>query len=104
MKSKPVEYHPGARLDIIEAFDWYELHEAGLGGRFHSALTEAERFVRGNPQLGRLYDFGTRRWSLKVFPYTLIYSDEPETMLIAAVAHYSRSPDYWRFPACKRWR
>ena len=95
MRLKPVELHPGARLDAIEAFDWYELHEAGLGERFQSALAEAEDFVRRNPQLGNPHKFGTRRWRLKVFPYILIYSDEPEIILVLAVAHFSRAPEYW---------
>ena len=95
MKSKPVEYHPGARLDVFEAFDWYEIHEEGLGERFQAALAQAENFVRRNPQLGHPYKFGTRKWALKVFPYNLIYSDETELILILAVAHYSRAPDFW---------
>jgi len=95
MKLKPVEYLPGAELDILEAFEWYELHQEGLGARFQMALANAEKFVQRNPSLGEPYDFGSRRWPLKVFPYTLIYSDEPETILIIAVAHYSRKPDYW---------
>jgi toxin ParE1/3/4 len=96
MKLKPVEYHPGARLEIIEAFEWYELHEPGLGARFQDSVAEAEKFVRRNPQLGAPGRFGTRKWPLKTFPYNLIYSDEPSAILIIALAHFSRQPRYWR--------
>ena len=51
MKLKPVEHHPAARLEVLEAFEWYELHEAGLGERFQAALAEAEFFIRTHPQL-----------------------------------------------------
>jgi toxin ParE1/3/4 len=95
MKSKPVEYHPGARLDAVEAQDWYELHEEGLGRRFQAALAAAEAFVRRNPSLGRPHEFGTRKWPLKTFPYTLIYSEEPAAIVIVAVAHFARDPGYW---------
>ena len=96
MKLKPVEYHPGARLEVIKAFEWYELHEAGLGVRFQEELAEAEKFVRHNPLLGQPHKLETRKWPLKVFPYNLVYSNEPDLILVLAVAHYSRVPDYWR--------
>lgn len=95
MQLKPVEHHPGARLDAVEAFEWYELHEAGLGARFQEKLAAAEKFIRRNPMLGHPHKFETRKWPLKVFPYTLIYSNEPDLILVLAVAHYSRAPDYW---------
>jgi ParE toxin of type II toxin-antitoxin system, parDE len=96
MKSKPLEYHPGARLDVLEAVEWYELHEGGLGARFQSALREAEKFVSTNPAMGHPHRYGVGRWPLKTFPFALIYSDEPEMILVVAVAHYSRRPAYWQ--------
>jgi|SRR5580698_5858475 hypothetical protein len=96
MKSKPLEYHPGARTDVIESVEWYELHETGLGARFQAALREAEKFVSKNPALGFPHRHGVRRWPLKTFPFVLIYSDEPEAILVIAVAHLSRGPAYWR--------
>ena len=95
MKLKPVEYHPGAQLDVISAFEWYELHESGLGTRFQEELLTAEKFIRRNPLLGHPHKLGTRRRPLKVFPYVLIYFDEPDLILVLAVAHYSRAPGYW---------
>lgn len=95
MKLKPVEHHPGVRLDVIKAFEWYETHEAGLGARFQKELAAAEKFVRRNPLLGQPHKFGTRKWPLKVFPYILIYSDEPDLILVLAIAHFSRASGYW---------
>ncbi|HEU5123831.1 MAG TPA: type II toxin-antitoxin system RelE/ParE family toxin [Verrucomicrobiae bacterium] len=95
MKLKRVEYHPGARLEILEAFEWYEWHEPGLGVRFQAALAESENFIRRNPQLGTLGRFGVRKRPLKIFPYNLIYSEEPDAILVIALAHFSRHPRYW---------
>jgi len=95
MKLKVVEYHPGAQLDVVKAFDWYESHEPGLGVRFQEELAETEKFIRSNPLLGHPHKFKTRKWPLKVFPYTLIYSDEPDLIFVLAVAHYSRTQRYW---------
>jgi hypothetical protein len=95
MKLKPVEYHPGARLDVVTAFDWYELRKPGLAARFQGELAAGEKFIRHHPLLGNPYKFETRKWPLKVFPYTLIYSDEPDLIFVLAVAHYSRAQGYW---------
>jgi hypothetical protein len=59
MKLKPVEHHPGARLDIVKAFEWYEMREAGVGVRFQEELAGAEEFVRRNPLPGHRHKFGT---------------------------------------------
>jgi len=95
MKSKPVEYHPGARLDVLTAFEWYETREPGLGVRFQDELAEAEKFIQRNPPLGHPHKFGTRKWPLKVFPFVLVYSEELDLILVLAVAHYSRAQGYW---------
>ena len=96
MKLKPVEDHPGARLDVLTAFDWYESREPGLGVRFQEELAAAEKFIRGHPSLGHPHKFETRKWPLKVFPFTLVYSEEPDLILVLAVAHYSRAQGYWQ--------
>jgi len=95
MKSKPVEYHPGARLDVVTASEWYESRELGLGVRFQEELTSAEKFIQRNPSLGHPHKFETRKWPLKVFPFVLVYSEEPDLILVVAVAHYSRAQGYW---------
>lgn len=95
MKSKPIAYHPDAQLEIAEASAWYQWHEAGLGERFLEELTGAERFVQRQPSLGTPHSFGSRTRRMHIFPYILIYTEEPKRIWVLAVAHCSREPDYW---------
>ncbi len=95
MKSKPIEYHPAARLEIAEALEWYEWHEAGLGARFLSELGHSERFIARHASLGTPYRYGTRKRRMHIFPYNLIYTVEPEAIWVIAVAHHARKPGYW---------
>lgn len=95
MKSKPIAYHPDAQLEYLEASEWYEWHEAGLGSRFLEELTQAEQFVSRQPSLGTPHRFDTRKRRMHFFPYNLIYTEELETIWMVAVAHCSRKPDYW---------
>lgn len=37
-----------------------------------------------------------RRFVLRKFPYSIIYSIEPDCVMILAVAHQRREPGYWR--------
>ncbi|MGV3754008.1 MAG: type II toxin-antitoxin system RelE/ParE family toxin [Verrucomicrobiota bacterium] len=95
MKSKPIEYHPDALLEVMEVFEWYEQCEEGLGARFHQELSKAEKLVKKFPSLGTPKGYGTRKRTLSVFPYSLIYTDEPDYIAIIALAHHAREPEYW---------
>ena len=95
MKSKPIEYHPAARLEIAEALEWYEWHEAGLGARFLSELGQSEHFIARQPSLGTPHRYSTRKRRMHIFPYNLIYADEPDAIWVLAVAHHARKPGYW---------
>ena len=38
---------------------------------------------------------GRRRYLMKHFPYSLVYTVSSEEIRILAVAHHSRRPGYW---------
>jgi toxin ParE1/3/4 len=41
-------------------------------------------------------DEDVRRCLTRVFPYGILYTIERELILILAVAHLAREPDYWK--------
>ena len=95
MKLKPVEFLPGARLDVEASAAWYEEQEPGVGERFQGSVKLAEQKLRRNPLLGSPHRRNTRKWRLKRFPHSIIYREEPDRIVIVAVAHAKRSADYW---------
>ena len=97
MKSKPVEYLPGARLDFEESVAWYEEQETGVGARFHAAIELTERQIVRNPSLGTLRRRNTRKRRVPGFPHSLVYRDEAKHIAIIAVAHPKREEGYWEY-------
>lgn len=92
---KDVRYLPEARIESISASNWYDEQRAGLGGEFLSALDAAQDAVVEFPESGSPGEFNTRSRTLHRFPYTLIYRVTTGGVLVVAVAHQSRRPDYW---------
>jgi toxin ParE1/3/4 len=89
--------HPEAAEDLREAGEFYR----GRAGSAlsQSFLTEFERSVSmllEHPGLGAMWRRGKRRYLMRRFPYSLIYTVSGEEIRILAVAHHSRRPGYWR--------
>lgn len=89
-------FHPEAVAEMIEAAQYYEGRQLGLGSRFLDAVEFTARQIERQPTLGRVDPAGRRRRAVKRFPYRLIYRIKDSDTYILAVAHGSRRPGYWR--------
>ena len=88
-------YLAGAREDQREAVAWYRKESQALARRFMTDREETlERIARSPFQLP-LTGRGCRKARLSVFPYSIIFFQLPSSVLIVAVAHDSRRPEYW---------
>lgn len=85
-----------AQAELEEAFDFYEGRRPGFGDELTADFESAVAEILQNPAIGRRLAGDVRRWSLHQFPYALIYQIRPNFILIVAVAHFRRKPDYWR--------
>ena len=81
---------------MTEAFLGYEAESARLGVEFLDDVQRVVDELREFPKLGLSIAGGFRRALLRRFPFLLIYADQPDFILIIAVAHQRREPDYWR--------
>ena len=89
--------HPEAENDLRHAAEFYR--ESADSSLSQSLLAEFERSVDvllQHPGLGTLWRNGRRRFLMRRFPYSLVYTIVDEQIRILAVAHHSRRPDYWR--------
>ena len=86
-----------AEAELDDAFKYYESVQSGLGFRF---LTEVERsktriirFPFSYEEIGKY----SRRCLVQKFPYGIIYQymEIKKEILIVAVSHLHRMPDYW---------
>ncbi len=89
-------FHPDARRELDEAFGYYAGIEIPLGKDFRQRIMAAIDEVCGFPFSYRLRDGGYRRINLARFPYYIPYIVEEEIVFVAAIAHNSRHPEYWK--------
>jgi plasmid stabilization system protein ParE len=94
--SKPYEFHPAARREFLAADDWYAARSPEASAAFLAAISDALQNVTSSPQRWPGYLYGTRRFVLQRFPFSVIYLDDPDQVRVIAVAHAKRKPGYWK--------
>lgn len=92
---KPYKFHPAARAEMNDAAAYYDSQQENLGRRFLVSVQDAINKIRINPQLYPATGFDARRCLTKTFPFGIIFRDMPERIVIVAVMHLHREPDYW---------
>jgi len=91
-----LEFLNDSLAELEAAVDYYESKEPGLGNRFKDEVREICQTILKHPILWRERDGGFRRVNYPIFPFYIAYFIRKDTILIAAVAHESRHPDYWK--------
>jgi len=69
---------------------------AGLGDAFLLEAIAAIERIRQFPDAWHPLGENVRRCRLRGFPYGLIYHADETGVLVVAVAHTHRRPEYWR--------
>lgn len=91
-----VVFTQAARLELIEAQEWYEAEAPGLGRQFRSEVDRAVERVREAPVQFPVIYAKARRALLRRFPYALFFTFEDETVFVVACFHGSRDPMRWQ--------
>jgi toxin ParE1/3/4 len=95
-RSKPYRLDPRAWQEIEAGADWYLQRSADASVGFVAAISDALDCISEAPQRWPKYLYGTRRFVLHRFPFSLVYLDESELLVVVALAHSKRKPGYWR--------
>ena len=93
---KPHTFHPEAAEEYAEAARYYAAIDPELGGRFYDEIERLIEEVRKHPERFWQFDPPVRRQLSTVFPYAVLYLDQPDRVWIVAVMHCKRQPGYWR--------
>lgn len=88
-----LEIRPIARIEILEAYDWYEAQRAGLGVEFLEALEQFYEILHVNPHTFSYYDEPVRDGKINRFPYTVAYEVVKNTIIIYSVFMVRQHPD-----------
>jgi plasmid stabilization system protein ParE len=90
-----VEFHPDAQQELEDAVAYYDSISREIGDAFitevKSTLQRIEQFPEAWSQLSN----NTRRCRVASFPFGLVYAIREQGILIVAVMHLQRQPNYW---------
>ena len=89
-------FHPEAEVELDKSIEFYEERETGLGIDFQDEVQRGVAEIYDAPLRWPVHKFGTRKFLLRRFPFYLFYMIHDEQIVIVAVAHCSRKPDYWK--------
>jgi toxin ParE1/3/4 len=93
---KRARFTAPARRELLSEVSYYNGKEPGLGARFTTAVEEATTRALAFPLTGSPASKSTRRVFVKDFPFAVVYRADADGILIFAVAHHRRLPEYWQ--------
>jgi toxin ParE1/3/4 len=90
------QFHPEALEEYEDAVAWYAQRELQIAQQFVGSVEEAISRVLTAPSSYPVIEDDIRRCLTHVFPYAILYTIEEDHLLIVAIMHYSREPNYWK--------
>jgi plasmid stabilization system protein ParE len=84
-----------ARDELAEAKRFYNRQQQGLGESFQHEAQAAARRIRERPLAWQVEIEPVRRFIFDRFPYKMLYIVREDRVVVIAVAHQHRQPDYW---------
>ena len=90
-----IEFLPLAKSELDDAVEYYNLQVQGLGNRYKSEARETINRISIFPTAWQEVKSEIRRCIMHRFPYNIYYSIQDDIILILAIAHQHRKPDYW---------
>jgi ParE toxin of type II toxin-antitoxin system, parDE len=89
-------FHPEAEVEFIEAVEYYEGCQKGLGLAFAREVHLTIQTICHFPHAWSPLSKNTRRCLTKRFPYGVIYQAKKDEIIIIALMQLNRKPGYWK--------
>ncbi len=90
-----VRLHPEARAELLAERKWYYDRSPLSSVAFSHAVDRAISRISESPNNFPVADHGTRKFVLQQFPFNVFYRIGEVEIVIVAVAHQKRRPNYW---------
>jgi len=88
-------FHPEAEQEFLKAIDYYEDKQSGLGQDFAIEIYSTVERVLAYPDAWPNIERDIKRSLVRRFPYGVLYSKIETEIIIVAIMHLNREPDYW---------
>ncbi|MFM2311189.1 MAG: hypothetical protein RLZZ04_465 [Cyanobacteriota bacterium] len=89
-------FHPEALNEYTETVKYYKEQRVEVAQAFINAIEDTVYRIRESPTRYAVIDDDVRRCMARRFPYGILYTIEPNYILILAVMHCSQKPGYWK--------
>lgn len=90
-----IEFLDAAGAEYRAAVDYYDGENPGLGGEFADEIARTTARIVAFPDAWQKLSRRTRRCRVERFPYGVVYQKRGNVILVVAVMHLKREPDYW---------
>ena len=92
-----VEYNPEFFNDLVQAVDWYNDRQIGLGERFFNKVRKQTAKLSTLALLFAVKYDDIRCMGIDRFPYMVHYrvNEQTSTVKVEALLHTSRDPEIW---------
>jgi len=89
-------FHPEAEKEFNQAIDYYEDLQENLGLEFAQEIFDAIQRIIEYPLAWQSMTSETRRCLTNRFPFGVIYQIIEKQIVVIAVMHLHKKPDYWK--------
>src|SRR4029077_9230896 len=90
-----IRFRAEAEAEFDAAVTYYELQLAGLGTEFAAEVQAGLARIEEFPDAWQLLSRRVRRYRLSRFPYGILYAQLDPDIIVVAIMHLHRKPDYW---------
>jgi hypothetical protein len=90
-----VRFLAEAEGELDSTVAYYNSQLSGLGAEFATEVSNSVARIEEYPKAWQLLGSRVRRYRLSRFPYGLVYIELESEIVILAVMHLHRRPDYW---------
>jgi len=91
-----VHFLAPAEDEMNASAQYYEQQLPGLGHRFLDEIDRAILAIRAHPESAPVLHSKIRRKLIRHFPFALLYRITTAGIVILAVMHQHRRPNYWK--------
>ena len=84
-----------ARREFLKEVVYYNEQALGLGAALVHEVEEATARALTFPDSGSPGPAGTRLIVINKFPFSIVYRPDREGIVVFALAHHKRRPEYW---------
>jgi toxin ParE1/3/4 len=92
---KHAKFIAPARREFLKEVIYYNEQGPGLGAAFAQEIEDATARALAFPDAGSPATKNTKRVFAKRFPFSVVYRPDRDGIVVFAVAHHAREPEYW---------